>query len=110
MILRDDGSWLISGVISHGANGNPRSTSFSFWGEELRKFMSERENLPRIERQLRLYEMVCQYVIVQFFDVCEIFPYNMCLLQRDLADLRDAGLVGVKFTVFLWGGLSRRKK
>ena len=28
--------------------------------------MSERENLPRIERQLRLYEMVCQYVIVQF--------------------------------------------
>lgn len=60
--------------------------------------MSERENLPRIEWQLRLYEMVCQYVIVQFSDVCEIFPYNMRLLQRDLADLRDAGLVSVKYS------------
>lgn len=36
-------------------------------------------------------------IIVQFSDVCEIFPYNMRLLQRDLADLRDAGLVNVKY-------------
>lgn len=66
--------------------------------KERGKFMSERENLPRIERQLRLYEMVCQYVSVKFSDVCEKFPYNMRLLQWDLADLKDAGLVSVKYS------------
>lgn len=60
--------------------------------------MSEMEKMVRIERQLRLYEVVCQLAIVQFSDVCEIFPYNMRLLQRDLADLRDAGLVSVKYS------------
>ena len=70
--------------------------------KERGKFMSERENLPRIERQLRLYEMVCQYVIVQFSDVCEIFPYNMCLLQRDLADLRCCEVFGMMFPTMRW--------
>ena len=60
--------------------------------------MSQKEKMPRIERQLRLYEIVCQFAIVQFEAVCEIFPYNMRLLQRDLADLRDAGLVSVKYS------------
>lgn len=60
--------------------------------------MSEMEKMVRIERQLRLYEVVCQLAIVQFADACEIFPYNMRLLQRDLADLRDAGLVSVKYS------------
>ncbi len=60
--------------------------------------MSEMEKMVRIERQLRLYEVVCQLAIVQFSDVCEIFPYNMRLLQRDLADLRDSGLVSVKYS------------
>lgn len=60
--------------------------------------MSEMEKMVRIERQLRLYEVVCQLAIVQFSDVYEIFPYNMRLLQRDLADLRDAGLVSVKYS------------
>ena len=60
--------------------------------------MSRKEKMPRIERQLRLYEIVCQLAIVQFEAVCEIFPYNMRLLQRDLADLRDAGLVSVKYS------------
>ena len=45
--------------------------------------MSEMEKMVRIERQLRLYEVVCQLAIVQFSDVYEIFPYNMRLLQRD---------------------------
>ena len=60
--------------------------------------MSRKERMPRIERQLRLYEIVCQYAIVQFEAVCEIFPYNMRLLQRDLVDLKDAGLVSVKYS------------
>lgn len=60
--------------------------------------MSQKEKMPRIERQLRLYEIVCQFAIIQFEAVCEIFPYNMPLLQRDLADLGDAGLVSVKYS------------
>lgn len=60
--------------------------------------MNGKEKMPRIQRQLRLYEMVCQYAIVQLEAVREIFPYNMRLLQRDLADLRDAGLVSVKYS------------
>lgn len=60
--------------------------------------MKEKEKMPRLERQLRLYEVICQYAISQFSAVCEIFPYNMRLLQRDLADLKDAGLVSVKYS------------
>ena len=60
--------------------------------------MSRKEKMPRIERQLRLYEIVCQFAIVQFEAVCEIFPYKMRLLQRDLVDLKDAGLVSVKYS------------
>ena len=37
--------------------------------------MSEMEKMVRIERQLRLYEVVCQLAIVQFSDVYEIFQY-----------------------------------
>lgn len=59
--------------------------------------MSE-EKMPRLERQLRLYEVICKYAIAQFSSICEVFPYNMRLLQRDLADLRDAGLVSVKYS------------
>lgn len=59
--------------------------------------MSEKK-MPRLERQLRLYEVICKYAIVQFSSVCQVFPYNMRLLQRDLADLRDAGLVSVKYS------------
>lgn len=63
------------------------------------KVLSKDKNrLPRIQRQLQLYDHVCRYKIAQFGDICEIFPYNKRLLQRDLADLRDAGLVAVKYS------------
>lgn len=60
--------------------------------------MKEKNKMPRLERQLRLYEVICNYAIAQFSNICEVFPYNMRLLQRDLADLRDAGLVSVKYS------------
>ncbi|MEY8336974.1 hypothetical protein AALB16_02950 [Lachnospiraceae bacterium 62-35] len=60
--------------------------------------MNQKSKMPRIERQLRLYEFVLQYAIAEFTAICEIFPYNMRLLQRDLADLKAAGLVGVKYS------------
>lgn len=60
--------------------------------------MEDRKRLPRIQRQLQLYDYVCRYQIAQFSGICEIFPYNKRLLQRDLADLRDAGLVAVKYS------------
>lgn len=33
--------------------------------------MKEKNKMPRLERQLRLYEVVCQLVTVQFSNVCE---------------------------------------
>ncbi|MCI8663722.1 MAG: hypothetical protein HFG69_10855 [Hungatella sp.] len=60
--------------------------------------MKEKEKMPRLERQLRLYEVICRYAIAQFSNICEAFPYNKRLLQRDLADLREAGLVSVKYS------------
>lgn len=60
--------------------------------------MEEKVSMPRIERQLRLYECVCRYEITTFATACEVFPYNKRLLQRDLADLKAAGLVGVKYS------------
>ena len=60
--------------------------------------MKKKDKMPRLERQLRLYEVICQYDIAQFSDICEVFPYNMRLLQRDLADLKEAGLVSVKYS------------
>lgn len=50
-----------------------------------------------VKRQLRLYELLCRYPIAQYEDIMEIFPYNRRMLQRDLVDLRDAGLVEVKY-------------
>ena len=69
--------------------------------------MSERENLPRIERQLRLYEMVCQYVIVQFSDVCEkkILIMNCflaCRSGRGRGILRCCEVLGMMFPTMLW--------
>lgn len=60
--------------------------------------MKDKNRLPRIERQLLLYDCVCRCEITMFGIVCEFYPYNMRLLQRDLADLRDAGLVAVKYS------------
>lgn len=60
--------------------------------------MKEKDKMPRLERQLRLYEVICKYKIAQFSNICEVFPYNKRLLQRDLADLKGAGLVSVKYS------------
>ena len=75
--------------------------------KERGKFMSERENLPRIERQLRLYEMVCQYVIVQFSDVCEkkILIMNCflaCRSGRGRGILRCCEVLGMMFPTMRW--------
>ena len=53
----------------------------------------------RIERQLRLYELVCGYAITGFEVIEEVFPdSNKRMIQRDLKDLKDAGLVCVKYS------------
>lgn len=69
--------------------------------------MSERENLPRIERQLRLYEMVCQYVIVQFSDVCEkkiliMNGFLACRSGRGRGILRCCEVLGMMFPTMRW--------
>lgn len=56
------------------------------------------ESMPRIERQLRLYELVCGYAITSFEAIAEVFPdMSRRMIQRDLKDLKDAGLVSVKY-------------
>lgn len=60
--------------------------------------MGKKRERRVVKRQLRLYELLCRYPIVQYEDIMEIYPYNKRMLQRDLADLRDAGLVEVKYS------------
>lgn len=60
--------------------------------------MSEQVKMAKLERQLRLYKVLLPCAIAEFSAICEVFPYNMRLLQRDLADLKDAGLVSVKYS------------
>lgn len=56
------------------------------------------ESRSRIERQLRLYELVCGYAITSFEAIAEVFPdMSRRMIQRDLKDLKDAGLVSVKY-------------
>ena len=52
------------------------------------------EKMDRIERQLRLYELVCSYAVTGFETIEEAFPdSSRRMVQRDLKDLKDAGLV-----------------
>ena len=60
--------------------------------------MSGEVKISKLERQLRLYEILLPYAIAEFGVICQVFPYNKRLLQRDLADLKDAGLVAVKYS------------
>ena len=56
------------------------------------------EKMPRIERQLRLYELVCGYAITSFEAIEKEFPNSgRRMIQRDLRDLKDAGLVSVNY-------------
>lgn len=60
--------------------------------------MDKKMKLTKLERQLKLYELLLPCAIAEFTDVCQVYPYNMRLLQRDLADLKDGGLVAVKYS------------
>lgn len=61
--------------------------------------MSKEVKMSKLERQLRLYKLLLPCAIAELSEIFQaVFPYNMRLLQRDLADLRDAGLVEVKYS------------
>ncbi|MCI9592027.1 MAG: hypothetical protein HFG42_16080 [Lachnospiraceae bacterium] len=60
--------------------------------------MDKKMKLTKLERQLKLYEILLPCAIAEFTAVCQVYPYNKRLLQRDLADLRDGGLVAVKYS------------
>ncbi|MCI8295128.1 MAG: hypothetical protein HFG22_04465 [Lachnospiraceae bacterium] len=60
--------------------------------------MSDKVKMSKLERQLKLYEVLLPYAIAQFSEICQVYPYNKRLLQRDLADLKAAGLVAVKYS------------
>lgn len=64
----------------------------------MEKSTSEQAKMKKLERQLRLYEILLPCKIAELSAIYRVFPYNMRLLQRDLADLRDAGLVSVKYS------------
>lgn len=60
--------------------------------------MSGEVEMSKLERQLKLYKILLPYAIAQISEICQVFPYNKRLLQRDLADLKGAGLVAVKYS------------
>lgn len=67
--------------------------------------------MPKIERQLKLYELVCSYAVVQFSMIEELFPHiGRRMVQRDLNDLKDAGLISVTFSRKAKGYIKEKEK
>ena len=67
------------------------------------------EKMERIDRQLRLYELVCSYAVTGFETIEEAFPgIGRRMIQRDLKDLKDAGLVSVNYVKKAQGYVKQR--
>lgn len=69
------------------------------------------EKMDRIERQLRLYELVCSYAVTGFETIEEAFPdSSRRMVQRDLKDLKDAGLVSVNYVKKAQGYVKEKQR
>ncbi len=69
------------------------------------------EKMERIDRQLRLYELVCSYAVTGFETIEEAFPgIGRRMIQRDLKDLKDAGLVSVNYVKKVQGYVKEKQR
>ena len=54
--------------------------------------------LSKIERQLLLYEIFLHCEVTEFAEITSRLPINKRMIQRDIVDLREAGLVDVVYS------------
>lgn len=60
--------------------------------------MAEYIELSKIERQLLLYEIFLYCEVTEFAEITSRLPINKRMIQRDIVDLREAGLVDVVYS------------
>lgn len=60
--------------------------------------MAEFIELSKTERQLLLYEIFIHCEVTEFVEITTRLPVNKRMIQRDIVDLRDAGLVDVVYS------------
>ena len=60
--------------------------------------MSDFIKLSKTERQLLLYEIFLHCEVTEFAEITSRLPINKRMIQRDIVDLRDAGLVDVVYS------------
>lgn len=54
--------------------------------------------LSKIERQLLLYEIFLHCEVTEFAEITSRLPINKRMIQRDIVDLREAGLVDMVYS------------
>ena len=54
--------------------------------------------LSKIERQLLLYEIFLHCEVTEFAEITSRLPINKRMIQRDIVDLREAGLMDVVYS------------
>jgi hypothetical protein len=60
--------------------------------------MNDFIELSKIERQLLLYEIFLHCEVTEFIEITSRLPVNKRMIQRDIVDLREAGLVDVFYS------------
>lgn len=60
--------------------------------------MAKYIELSKAERQLLLYQIFLHCQVTEFAEITTRLPINKRMIQRDIVDLRDAGLVDVVYS------------
>lgn len=54
--------------------------------------------LTKLERQLLMYDIFSQCTVIEFVEITNLLPINKKMIERDIKDLTDAGLISVTFS------------
>lgn len=54
--------------------------------------------LTKLERQLLMYDIFFQCTVIAFVEITNLLPINKKMIERDIKDLTDAGLISVAFS------------
>ncbi|NLK28557.1 MAG: hypothetical protein GX306_09485 [Clostridiales bacterium] len=63
-----------------------------------RKVKESGRKITKTERQLYLYEIFYRCLIVEINEITRIIPAGKKMIERDIKDLTDAGLINVKYS------------
>lgn len=54
--------------------------------------------LTKLERQLLMYDIFYHCTVIEFVEITNLLPINKKMIERDVKDLTDAGLISVTFS------------